>query len=333
MRKRWIARCPILAVAGLLWLVAVSAEAGGLRIGVAELDPPSDGVPDQSIAAIIINDFLPSNLEKAFAERYGITPIISSIPAKKGERADELIRRASETRAFDVLIIPEATQLGSSSVYKFRVADLRRELSNVPLIRSFAAIPDQAGARGLEVAVSTASERIASSIIGRGSTIASGVPGGLDGLVRFWCIVPASNLGPSAQLAAADLTINLPSSIAEAAKTIAPRLNFIGLGHTEYFYECRSTKEGNVPAQSVPLRDANYILSGQLLASSPNEPSSATLLRVFAEDRTIGRTFTLLSVSLSSPGEVENLEELGKKRDQLGKQILESFISAVKRSP
>jgi hypothetical protein len=332
----YLGKAAIGLLAILLVLLGSPAIAGGLRIGVVELSPPADASHERRIASLIANDFLPTSLERAFANRYGIFPIVDRIPKGPSVGFDEIIASARKDLRFDIIVFPEIVEVAGEEFYQLRVVDLRPSAKPTDAVRSFAGIADQKGPYGLEVALRTTSERIASAILENNLSSSPRERSDIEGVVQVWCIVPAGVMNPASQIGAADITINLPSALVAAAKEKAPSLVFIGLGHKDYFFECRPASEGAQTLQQMSPRPvlATYVLSGQLLPTSQATPQGGSQtdlwLRLFVEDRRVGRTVSLPPLQVTAA----DLDIGGRSENtigQIGKKVLDEFVEAVKR--
>jgi hypothetical protein len=83
------------------FVVSHSALAGGgMTIGLVQLDVPNDETEDKRLAALIANDLLPQALEKGFTERYGIYPLVSSVPRGEAANLDALREKTAFSRCW-----------------------------------------------------------------------------------------------------------------------------------------------------------------------------------------------------------------------------------------
>jgi len=301
--------------------------AGGLQIGLLQTQGPTTS-EERRFVALITNDLMPISLERAFNERYRVSPFVRSIPDSQVKDIDDFLRRAKRTHDFDVLIVPETKQLGSEIFVQFKVFDFRQEPADMQG-RLFTAVPDVAGIRGIEGGLKASAERIAAAIFTKSSL--SSRPSSekkLDGLVYIWCIVPESDKDSRDAFAALELTTSLPYLLSQISRK-SQALTFFGLGPREYFNEC-----GNQPSTQKTLSgpkqaESTYTLSGQLVKSSDNE----TWLRAFAQDRSVGQTFALPPIRISGSGADEAKAGDTKRRQQVASDILDSFIAAIERRP
>jgi hypothetical protein len=147
--RNWLVRLhPLLFTLATTLLFGDAATAGGLQIGLLQTRGPVTP-EERRVVALITNDLMPISLERAFGERYGVSPLVRVIPDSRVKEVDDFLRRAKRTREFDVLIVPETKQFGSEIFVQFKVFDLRQEPTDMQG-RLFAAVPDTAGIRGIE---------------------------------------------------------------------------------------------------------------------------------------------------------------------------------------
>ncbi|CAA2158481.1 hypothetical protein MBRA_03757 [Methylobacterium brachiatum] len=323
-------RLTAIAVLGSVFLSEPSLPGNlytrSLRVGVAELPTPNNPDEEAKITALIVNEFLPSLLEKSFSHQYNLLPIVTPI-----DSAQSVLQKSSD-RIADIAVYPERQVFGNEQFLQVKVKDLRIEDQDRLPTKTFIIINDQKGTKGLEEAVRSATDRIANYIVGR--SLPNSSRGGAEGLVQIWCIVPADSLGLSAQVTTADLTISLPWALTAAAiKGGMKGLNFIGLGHREYFYECRPAANSNsagVQSSVTKAVNATYVLSGQLSTDPADSTPEYAYLRLFVDDRTVGRTYSLPPIKFMRIAEIQKAELSGGAPDGISQQILDFFLAAVK---
>jgi hypothetical protein len=141
-----------------------------------------------------------------------------------------------------------------------------------------------------------------------------------------WCIIPGSE---QSAILAADLTVGLPFSLTKVANSRGLRLEFLGLGHKEYFAECRSRLSGDAAQQSSPVgkgTSSTFTLSGQLA----NLDGKELWLRLFAEDRSIGQTFVLKPIRI---GEAKSaaIDPLAGSREKIAGEVIDALVASLEK--
>jgi hypothetical protein len=318
-------------LAAMFILAAPYVNAAGLRVGVVRMEPTRQKVEDRKLAVLVANDVLPQILEKAFA-RFGVTPII--LPILGPQQVQTSSR--PDSSAFDVIITPEITEIGGEYFFALKVADQRliRTAQSNALEQTFTALPDaSAGIRGIEGGLRGAAERIAAAVVGGRTSYPTGSAPptrDLQGLIYVWCIVPDPNSGAVEQMLSTDLTVSLPFALSEAAAKKGLLASFVGLGHRDYYYECRENLAAGGSSRVGPREvDGTYTVSGQLLQA----PNKDVWLRLFAEDRSIGQTRSLAPIRVLENSAADPLEAVSRNRKSIAEAIIENLMSVTRTSP
>jgi hypothetical protein len=317
---------PVVAALALILLTSQSAVAGGgLTIGLVQLNVPKGETEDKRLAALIANDLLPQTLEQGFSQRYGIYPFVTSVPRNELTDLGAFVAGAREKRLFEVLIVPELTFRGKDPFYELKVFDLRQDSGKSE--RTFVAAPDRPdNVSSIEKGLLGASERIAAALFDK-SAWQERDRSVLEGLVYVWCIIPGSE---QSAIVAAELTVGLPFSLTKVASSRGLRLEFLGLGHSEYFTECRSRLSGDATQQSGVAskgKSSTFTLSGQLT----NLKGDELWLRLFAEDRSIGQTFVLKPIKIADAKSAE-VDPLAGSREKIAEGVIDALVESLGRN-
>lgn len=314
---------------GALCALGTEAYAGALRIALATLQPQSGDEDARQLARLLINDFLPYSLGKKFVTHFGLAPQVAVISEAEARQAIDSYASGSTT-IFDILIVPEIRQYEGQQVIQFRVSDFRGKLLQWDGARTFAAVPTEPGTIALQAALDAAADRIVDAILGQG-VVSNRGPIKDSGLVQVWCIIP-TDPAKSFQTLSADLTINLTNELAMVAKDTAPGFNFIGLGQRDYLYQCKSVENGSEPIGPGKRGvDAMYILSGQLGPSPSTAGLPNAVLRLFVEDRGVGRTYPLAPVRFDATSQTLDAGLQEDTYRKISKEIIDNLQTALDR--